>query len=112
MNFKTYLAYIGDYKELGSAEKLLGQIGFPPDMTLTAEGLVKAVNIIAAVADNSIKTLVDISGLNMKAFAGKYLIPYRTIQDWCSGEREPAAYLSMLIGWEMISELPKEENEW
>ena len=105
MNFKTYLTYIGEYKNIGSAEQLLGQIGFPPDMTLTAEELVKAVDIIAAAANNSIKTLVDISGLSMKAFERKYLIPYRTIQDWCSGEREPAAYLSMLIGWQMISEM-------
>lgn len=108
MNYKMFIAYIGDYKELESAEQLLGQIGFPPDIDLTAEGLVTAVDIIAAVAETNVKKLVEISKLNMRAFASKYSIPYRTIQDWCSGVREPAEYIPMLIGWEMISELPKE----
>lgn len=103
-----YLSYIDDYKELGSAEQLLGQIGFPPDMELTAEGLATAVDIIAAVAENNIKKLIEISGLTMRSFAAKYTIPYRTVQDWCSGARKHADYIPVLIGWEMISELPKE----
>ncbi|MBR6873002.1 MAG: hypothetical protein IKN17_05810 [Ruminococcus sp.] len=109
MNYKMFIAYIGDYKELGSAEQLLGQIGFPPDEPLTAEGLATAVDIIAAVAELDVKKLIEISGLTMRSFAAKYQIPYRTMQDWCSGAREPAEYIPMLIGWEMISELPKED---
>ena len=108
MNYKMYIAYIEDCKELGSAEELLGQIGFPPDEDLTAEGLAAAVNVIAAVAEADVKKLIEISGLSMRAFSGQYLIPYRTVQDWCSGAREPANYVPMLIGWEMISELPTE----
>ncbi len=103
-----YVAYIEDYKELGSAEQLLGQIGFPPDEDLTAEGLAAAVNVIAAVAETDIKHLVSLSGLSMSSFAAKYMIPYRTVQDWCSGVRKPADYIPMLIGWEIISELPRE----
>ncbi len=108
MNYKMFIAYIGDYKELESAEQLLGQIGFPPDENLTAEGLITAVNIIEAVATANVKRLIEISGLSMRSFAAKYQIPYRTVQDWCSGAREPAEYIPMLIGWEMISELPRE----
>ena len=108
MTYREYIAYIGDYKELGSAEELLGQIGFPPEMTLSADGLLKAVNIIAAVADGKIKNLVLLSGLSMRAFALKYMIPYRTMQDWCSGVRTPPDYVEMLIGLEMITELPTE----
>ena len=110
MNYKKYVAYIGDYKELGSAEQLLGQIGFPPDEDLTAEGLAVAVNVIAAAAEADVKKLIEISGLSMRAFSGKYLIPYRTVQDWCSGTRKLANYIPILIGWEMISELPREVN--
>lgn len=108
MTYREYIAYIGDYKELGSAEELLGQIGFPPEMTLSADGLLKAVNIIAAVADGKIKELVLLSDLSMRAFALKYMIPYRTMQDWCSGVRTPPDYVAILIGWEMITELPTE----
>lgn len=108
MTYKQYLAYIEDYKELGSAEQLLGQIGFPPDMTLTAEGLIAATNIIAAVAETDIKHLVSLSGLSMRSFAAKYMIPYRSLQNWCAEIRKPPEYLPILIGWEMITELPKE----
>lgn len=108
MTYKQYLAYIEDYKELGSAEQFLGQIGFPADMDLTGEGLAAAVEIIAAVAETDVKRLVSLSGLSMRSFAAKYMIPYRTLQDWCSGARKPGGYIPMLIGWEMISELPHE----
>lgn len=108
MNYKMYINYINDYKDLGSAEQLLGQIGFPLDIELTAEGLVTAVDIIAAVAELNVKKLIEISGLTMRSFAAKYQIPYRTVQDWCSGARGPAEYIPMLIGWEMISELPRD----
>lgn len=108
MTYKQYLAYIEDYKELGSAEQLLGQIGFPPDISLTADGLVGAVDIIAAAADGSIKQLVELSGLSMRSFAAKYMIPYRSLQNWCAEIRKPPEYLPILIGWEMITELPKE----
>ena len=109
MTYQKYLAYIGDYKELGSAAQLLGQIGFPPDRTLTANSLITAVDIIAAVAENDLKTLVEISGLSMARFAAKYTVPYRTVQDWCLDHRSPANYITMLIGWAMISELPTED---
>lgn len=109
MDFKTYLAYIGEYKNLGSAEELLGQIGFPPDMTLTADSLVTATKIIAAVGDNNIAALIELSNLNMAAFSRKYLIPYRTVQDWVSGVRTTTEYVTMLIGWELITELETEE---
>lgn len=110
MNYKQFTSYIADYKDIGSAERLLGEIGFPPDICLTADGLVTAVHIIAAVAENDVKSLVEMSGLSMARFAGKYTIPYRTVQDWCAGTRTPAEYIALLIGWEMISELPTEEG--
>lgn len=111
MNFKTYLAYIGECKNLGSAEALLGEIGFPPDMTLTADSLVTATKIIAAVGNNNIAALIELSGLNMAAFSRKYLIPYRTVQDWVSGVRTTTEYVTMLIGWELITELEKTEYQ-
>ena len=109
MTYKMYINYIKFCKDLGSAEQLLGQIGFPPEIMLTAEGRITAVDIIAAVAENNIKKLIEISGLTMRSFAAKYTIPYRTVQDWCSGARKHADYIPVLIGWEMISELPKED---
>ena len=108
MNYQMYIAYIEECKDLGSAEQLLGQIGFPPDMELTAEGLATACEIIAAAAESDVKRLISIAKLNIIRFANKYGIPYRTVQDWCYGARKPADYLVILIGFEMITELPKE----
>lgn len=107
MDYRTYINYINDYIELGcSEEQLLGQIGFPPDIDLTAESLIKAVSIIGAAADGSIKRLVELAGVSLRAFAAKYRIPYRTVQDWVSSSRTPPDYIPVLVGFEMITELP------
>jgi DNA-binding transcriptional regulator YiaG len=38
-----------------------------------------------------------ISGLNKTKFAELYNIPYRTLQDWEAGKRNPPAYVLPLL---------------
>lgn len=38
-----------------------------------------------------------ISGLNKTKFAELYNIPYRTLQDWEAGKRNPPAYVLSLL---------------
>ncbi|MBQ6170510.1 MAG: hypothetical protein IJK30_11210 [Ruminococcus sp.] len=112
MNYDYYKTLIGEYINLGrSKERLLGEIGFPEELKLPADGLTKAIDIIAAAAENSMKELVELSGLSMRAFAGKYMIPYRSMQNWCAEGKEartPPDYLALLIGYELITELKVE----
>ena len=39
------------------------------------------------------KKLISDSGLSMAKLADRFLIPYRTVQDWCSGARTPPLYV-------------------
>ena len=115
MNYDYYKTLMGEYINLGrSKERLLGEIGFPEEPKLAADGLTKAVEIIAAAAENSMKELVELSGLSMRAFAGKYMIPYRSMQNWCAEGKEartPPDYLALLIGYELITELKVEGSD-
>lgn len=115
MNYDYYKALIGEYINLGrSEERLLGEIGFPPETEWDGEGLTKAVAIIAAAADNDTQRLVELSGLNMTKFARKFGLPYRSVQNWCAAsdtyKRKPPEYLPILIGYVLISEIEASDN--
>ena len=111
MNYDYYKALIGEYIDIGrSEERLLGEIGFPPEMKWDGDGLTKAVNIIGAAADGSTKNLVKLSGLSMTYFARKFGLPYRSVQNWCSEERRPPDYLPILIGYVLVTEIPEADN--
>ena len=103
----TYEYYINLVKEAVNgnynSERLLAEVGYPPEITLTADSFVKAIDVIIAVSNKSIKCLVELSGLSMRAFAAKLLIPYRTMQDWCANTRKPPEYVLIMIGYILIS---------
>lgn len=104
MTYSEYLGYIVE-AEHASTETLLAEYGFPADCSWEAETLVKVFEIIKAVADNDIKAIV---GNNMARTAEYYGIPYRTLQKWVSGERSAPNYVIKMLGYAIISELPRE----
>ena len=105
MTFDYYRSLIGEYLNLGnSEEKLLAEIGYPENIDLSPDELIRAVSIIGAAAENDIKKLVELSGLSMRATATKFAIPYRTLQDWCNGNRSATPYIVMLIGYALIGD--------
>ena len=103
MTYSEYLGYIVE-AEHTSAEMLLSEYGFPADCPWEAESLVKVFEIIKAVADNDIKAIV---GNNIARTAEYYGIPYRTLQKWVSGERSAPDYVIKMLGYAIISELPR-----
>ena len=52
--------------------------------------------------------LREITGLNKKEFAGKYGIPYRTLQNWELGTRECPGYVLELLEFKVKSDFPQE----
>ena len=105
MTYKQYKTYMQDYIDLGrSSERLLAELGFPPEAP-DPDDYIKSISVIGAAADGDIKRLCELSGVSMAAFAAKYGVPYRTLQDWCRGERKPPEYLPALIGYAVVSEL-------
>jgi len=54
----------------------------------------------------TIKEIRNITGLNMKEFATRYNIPYRTIQNWELGTRECPEYVLELLEFKVKTEYP------
>ena len=61
-----------------------------------------------------LKKLVEFSGLNLREFSEKVEIPYRTLQDYISGKREPgvanlekiATHMRVSLNWLILGEGP------
>lgn len=109
MNYKEYLAYVNDAKSCESAEILRMEYGYPPECEWTAEGLVKAFNIIYAVSKSDFPKIVELSGGNLSEMCRFMNIPLRTAQAWAAGDRTPPTYIIQMIGFALISQCEKEE---
>ena len=102
MKYKNYLAYVDEAKNYESAAELLANYGYPGDCPLSPDNLIKTFDIIFAVAHDDFTAL---SGSNRAAFARKFSIPSRSLQNWELGTREPPEYILQMIGYILISEL-------
>lgn len=111
MNYEYYKTLIGEYINLGrSEERLLGELGYPEEIKLDTDNFIKAVAVIAAVADANMKRLVELSEMSMTAFARMFRLPYRSLQNWCADVRTPPEYVPMLIGYILIMQLEDAGN--
>jgi hypothetical protein len=50
---------------------------------------------------HSICDIIEISGLSVLAFSKKYMIPYRTVQDWMLGNRPIKNYVLELLDFKV-----------
>lgn len=108
MNYKEYLAYIAEAQNYGSSEALRIEYGYPPECEWTAEGLVKAFDIIYAVSKSDFPKIVELSGGNLSELCRRLNIPLRTAQAWAAGDRMPSPYIIEMIGFALISQCEKE----
>lgn len=106
MEYKKYIALVGECVNAKTAEDFMAEYGYPEDCEWSPEGLIKAMQIIFAVSRNDFASIVE--GLNVSAFCRAYHIPLRSAQNWVSGERKPPEYVVQLIGYALLSELPKD----
>lgn len=109
MNYKEYLAYVNEAKSCESAEVLRMEYGFPPECEWTADGLVKAFDIIYAVGKMDFSKITELSGGNLSKLCRNFDIPLRTAQAWAAGDRTPPTYIIQMIGFALISQCEKEE---
>ena len=66
------------------------------DCTPDAPAL-SALRSIYQAVNRPVRAIVTASGLSQAAFALKYCIPKRTIENWCSGARECPLYTRLLL---------------
>ena len=52
---------------------------------------------IYAAVNRPVRTIVTASGLSQAAFAERYCIPKRTVENWCSGANECPLYTRLLL---------------
>ena len=52
---------------------------------------------IYAAVNRPVRAIVTASGLSQAAFAERYCIPKRTVENWCSGARECPLYTRLLL---------------
>ncbi len=45
----------------------------------------------------SVRDIVAVSGLTQRAFAERFCIPLRTVEDWCTLRRECALYMRLMM---------------
>ena len=70
--------------------------GDTPDAAIPQERLTD-LRQIYTVVNRTPKEIVAASGLSQAAFAERYCIPKRTIENWCSGARECPLYTRLLL---------------
>lgn len=58
----------------------------------------------------NVKEMRELLGLSQAAFAKKYGIPKRSIENWESGERKPAKYLINLLERAVLEDA-KQKND-
>ena len=107
MNYNEYIAYVEAAKSY-AAETIRIEYGYPPECKWTAEGLVKAFDIIYAVSKSDFPKIVELSGGNLSELCRWLNIPLRTAQAWVAGDRTPPTYIIQMIGFAMISNCEKE----
>lgn len=110
MNYKEYLAYVSEAKNYESAEAIRIEYGYPPECEWTAEGLIKAFDIIYAVSKSDFPKIVELSGGNLSEMCRFMHIPLRTAQAWVAGDRTPSPYIIQMLGFALISLCEKEER--
>lgn len=72
--------------------------GEPTD--LTDEDLIEQADYVGKIWDAAHMTTREIcaaAGLTQAAFATRFCIPKRTVEDWCRGTRTPPDYVRLMI---------------
>ena len=110
MNYSEYLAYATEAKNCGSAEELRAEYGFPPECEWTADGLVKAFDIIYAVGKMDFSKITELSGGNLSKLCRNFDIPLRTAQAWAASDRTPPSYIIQLLGFALLSKCEKMDS--
>ena len=117
MNYTEYLCRIDDAKTHETADAYFMEYGYPFDCPYDAETLIIWARIIFAASRNDWKAIVEAAGKQFKlfkkitSFAKYFEIPLRSLRHWIDGERQPPIYIIQLVGYAIISELPKIEIE-
>lgn len=81
-------------------ELYIVEYGFPDWFDEISTETSEVIQILESIHDVSHMTIKDIiakAGLTQAAFAVKFCIPLRTVEDWAAGRRKCADYTKLMI---------------
>lgn len=58
---------------------------------------IDALGDIWDACHRSIKEIAALAGLSQRKLAERFCIPYRTVEDWCTGRRESPIYTRLMM---------------
>ena len=109
MNFKYYQSLVDDAKTQAKKELWEAEYGYPEGCPYNPRQLLDILDIIFDTAHNDINNLIARVG-KVTDFARLYKRPYRTVQDWRSGNSKPSQCLINLIGYSLVQNQIKENQ--
>ena len=70
--------------------------GDDPGAEIPAERIDQLGNIFDA-ANRSVSEIAKAAGMSQRKLAERFCIPYRTVENWCGGQRECPFYLRLMM---------------
>ena len=110
MKYCEYFAYVTDAQKYSDLGAFQSDIGYGPDVPYDGDSWQRVTEVIFAAAHEDIKTIVG--EMSARAFAMKYALPERSVQNWVSGERSAPGYVISLIGYAVIGDIEQSNEEF
>lgn len=106
INFDTYRRLYGEAKEYDNIDMYIMERGWQDWMDdMSADEITKLLRAVYSIGRDGFKSMVEISGTKLAEFCRRYLLPYRSAQNWLNGEREAPEYTMLLLGYAVLSDI-------
>lgn len=102
MNQKQYSICISEAQNYDDRDSYISDLalssiwGDAQDAEIPADRIDQLGSIYDAV-HRSVKDIARDAGLSQRKLAERFCIPYRTVENWCGGQRECPAYLRLMM---------------
>lgn len=97
--FRLCVSEAAEYNDMDTyvSDMALSSIwGDDPDDDIPQERLDHLAGIYSAV-HMDVKGIANRAGLSQRKLAERFCVPYRTMEDWCSGRRECCIYIRLMM---------------
>ena len=87
-----------------SEDMFIGEYGYPDwfdEISTDAEEVVAKLQQIHRVAHMSVRDMLKLTGLTQAAFACKFCVPLRTVEDWSRNVRKCPDSVRLLIAYRL-----------
>lgn len=101
INYKRFQEIIYAAEEQPDQAVFLAEYGIPEwiltEVTNDEEKAVEMIKNIHHITHITAKNLIAESGLTQTRFAERFMIPLRTVQNWCGGQRTMPRYVKFMF---------------